>query len=87
MTLSKRETDLFDSIRDIDVENFMLIEFNGRPIIVADMSDEQDGSQVQPLYGRLSDAEAEKIVAALNEEPDDDERPRRQAKQPKRWGG
>lgn len=87
MTLSKKETDLFDDLRDIETDNFLLMEIRGRPIICADLSEEQDGSNIVPLYGRLSDSEAENLTAAIGEDADEEERPRRQARQPKRWGG
>ena len=81
--LSKKETDLFDSIRDLDFENFLLLEIRGRPIICSDLSEDQDGSEIVPLYGRLSDSETEALVAALDEEQEQEEEdraPRRPAK-------
>lgn len=82
--LSKRETELFDALRNgEEFDNFILIEVNGRPVICADHSEEQDGSEIEPLYGRLSDVEAQRVMEALEESEEREER--RRPRQDRRW--
>ena len=77
--LPKRETDLFDALRDGGAyDNFMLIEVNGRPVICIDRSEDQDGSEIEPVYGRLSDIEAARVIEAL-EGVEEERRPRSKA--------
>lgn len=93
MSLSKKETKLFDALRDEGFDNFLLVEIRGRPIICADHSELQDGTELEPLYGRLSESEAATLLQALDEGTGEDdeggEETERRAERPapKRWRG
>ncbi len=92
MSLSKKETELFDDLRDIRIENFELRDFEGYPVICADHSEEQDGSDLEPLYLRLTPAEARKIKESLDADDDDgakEDEEEEENRKPKRarWGG
>lgn len=89
MGISKKETDLFEALRDAgQFDNFVLLEVKGRPVICIDHSEEQDCSEVEPIFGRLSDVEAARVIEQLeDEDSDEEEDQRRRPKQDRRWRG
>ena len=88
MGLTKAETDLFDALRDADrYENFLLLSVEGRPVVFVDHSDAQDGSELEPIYGRLSDEEARRVLDQLEDEEGAEEARRSRSKPDRRWRG
>lgn len=81
----EKEVALFESLGGGEAENFILMEVGDRTMICADLSEDLDGSDILPLYVRLSPeetADAREAIEGGRSEvvgDDEDERPR------KRW--
>lgn len=86
--IPKKEAELFDAIRDPEVENILLNydETSGSTLVIfADHSEEQDESQLEPLYVRATPEVMEKLGLSTNEVEGQGRVV--QAPQKKRWKG